>query len=63
MTILKANKNLPPAPSFLTIGLLGSLRKILDRVLLHRISIHLDDHGIIQDEEFWFRDKHATSAF
>ena len=59
--IPKPNKNLSLASSYRPISLLSSLSKILERIILQRISRYVDENNIIPFEQFGFRAKHSTS--
>lgn len=59
--IPKPNKNLSLASSYRPISLLSSISKIFERLLLKRLTSHIDAHCVIPYEQFGFRPKHSTS--
>jgi hypothetical protein len=47
--------------SYRPISLLSSISKILERVILHRITQHIDENGIIPEQQCGFRAKRSTT--
>ena len=59
--ILKAGK-VPALPSsFQPIGLLDTVSKLLEKILLARILHEVSKRGLMRDEQFGFRLRHGTS--
>jgi len=49
------------AESYKLISLLRVLSKLFEKLLLSRINIIMENHGLIPDHQFGFRSKHATT--
>jgi len=59
--IQKPSKPTEPAESYRSISLLSVLSKLFEKLLLSRISIIMENYGLISDHQFGFRSKHATT--
>ena len=58
--IPKAKKDNTNPENFRPISLLSSLSKVVEKVILSRLTKHLDDNKVIIDEQFGFRKGHGT---
>jgi hypothetical protein len=58
--ILKPGKDPSDPKSYRPVSLLNALRKILERLLLHRLKSRVAEHRIHLIEQFGFREKHST---
>lgn len=61
IAIPKPNKNLSDPSCYRPISLLTSLSKILERILLQRLTAHVTLNNILPNEQFGFRSAHSTS--
>jgi hypothetical protein len=59
--MLKHIEDLSDPKTFRPISLLNALRKILKRLLLHRLKSHVAEHWIYLNVQFGFCEKHSTS--
>jgi len=48
--------------SYRPINLLPVLLKLFEKLLLSRINIVMEDHGLIPDHQFGFRSKHDNKT-
>lgn len=60
VAIPKPNKDITLPSNYRPISLLSSLSKILERIILKRLNIHLDRNPIIPNEQFGFKPGHST---
>lgn len=56
----KPNKDNTLPANYRPISLLSSISKLLERVILSRLIIHIEEHNIIPNEQFGFRQNHST---
>lgn len=59
--ICKPGKPSDLATSYRPISLLSALGKLFERVLLPRLTDHLEDHNLLPDFQFGFRRGHSTT--
>lgn len=59
--ILKVGKDPTDPSSYRPISLLSSISKILERIILNRINIFLDENNIIPEEQHGFKRKFSTT--
>jgi len=57
----KPDKPAEFAESYRSISLLPVLLKLFEKLLLSRINIIMENHGLIPDYQLGFRSKHATT--
>lgn len=60
--IPKPGKNSQIAENLRPISLLSTIGKIIEKVILKRISVHLNKNNILRNEQFGFRHEHSTTA-
>jgi len=58
--IQKSGKSAELTKSYRSISLLPVLSKLFEKLLLSRINIIMENHGLIPTHQFGFRSKHAT---
>lgn len=58
--LTKVGKDNTLPNNYRPISLLSSISKILERIILNRLSLHIEDSNIIPDVQFGFRRGHAT---
>lgn len=61
IAIPKPNKDSTNASNYRPISLLPTLSKLLERLILNRIELHLENTRIIPDEQFGFKRGHSTN--
>lgn len=59
--ILKPGKAAPEVESYRPISLLPVLSKVLEEILLERVTPTLEDQQLIPDHQFGFRQYHGTT--
>lgn len=56
----KPHKDNTLPSNYRPISLLSAMSKILERIILHRLSSHIEEHKILPNEQFGFRRGHST---
>lgn len=59
--IPKPKKDRALACNYRPISLLNSLSKVLEKVILSRLKVHISTNRVIMDEQFGFRANHSTN--
>jgi hypothetical protein len=61
VSILKPGKDPMLPSSYRSIGLLDTVGKLFEKVLLTRVLREVNERGLLRDEQFGFRPRHRTA--